>query len=115
VPTRALPANTGFLPKAYDEYQSLKARDPVAFDAVHGSLISLGKNGAPRNTRLFRSDEPDFPHGLAYWFSAGGHTIVFEPKSRVILPSETGLRTVRSVLIGGKESLYTVWLIIPNP
>lgn len=115
MPNKALPANIGFLPKAYDEYQSLKARDPVAFDAIHGTLISLGQNGPPKSTRLFHSDEPDFPHGLAYWFSAGGHTVVFEPKSRVILQSKAGPQTVRSVLIGGKESLYTVWLIIPNP
>ena len=115
MPSKALPANVGFLPEACHEYQSLKARDPVAFDAIHRSLISLGEDGPPKDARLFHSDEPGFPHGLAYWFPAGGHAVVFEPQSRMILQSETGPQTVRSVLIGGRESLYTVWFIIRSP
>lgn len=115
MPSKALPSNIGFLPKAYDEYQSLKARDPVAFDAIHRSLISLGEDKPPDDTRLFLSDEPHFPKGLAYWFEAGGHVIVFEPSARVTLQAESGAQIVRSIRVGGKESLYTIWFIIPKP
>lgn len=114
MPSKPLPANIGFLPKAYEEYLGLKARDPEAFAAVHQALISLGEDKPPHDTRLFLSDEPHFPKGLAYWFQAGGHAVVFEPSSRNILRSKSGAQVVRSIRIGGTESLYTVWFIIPK-
>ena len=112
---KALPANIGFLPGAYREYRSLKLRDSAAFEAVHSALISLGEDGPPKDAGPFHGDEPGFPRGLVYWFTSGGHAVVFEPKSRMILRSKSGSQTVRSVLIGGKESLYTIWLIMPKP
>ncbi|MBI5210967.1 MAG: hypothetical protein HY927_13440 [Elusimicrobia bacterium] len=113
--SKGLPSNVGFLPGAYDDYQELAAQDPIAFDAVRHALKSLGKDGPPKDVRLLRSDEPGFPNGLAYWFTAGDHVVVFEPRSRLVLESPGGPQTVRSALVGGKESLYTVWFIVPKP
>lgn len=111
---KSLPSNIGFLPEAYREYQKLKTRDTAAFGLVHESLVLLGEAGPPKHAKPFLSDEPGFPRGLAYWFQAGDYFVVFEPLSRMVLKSAAGSQTVRSVLIGGRESLYTVWFIISN-
>lgn len=111
---KSLPENIGFLPEAYREYQKLETRDAAAFGIVHESLALLGKAGPAKDTRPFHSDEPGFPRGLAYWFPAGEYIVVFEPQSRMVLKSSAGSQTVRSVLIGGKDKLYTIWMIISN-
>lgn len=108
-----LPGNIAFLPKAYREYKTFEARDPEFFKDLQEALVSLGENGPPKETRPFVGD--DLPHGLAYWFPLGDHMVVFEPGSRLVLQGEGGARTIRSVLIGGKEPLYTIWIITSLP
>lgn len=77
--------------------------------------MALGESGPPKSAKPFSSDEPGFPRGLTYWFQAGAYAVVFEPKSRMVLKSRSGAQTVRSVLLGKRDGLYTVWLIIANP
>lgn len=112
---QGLPSNIGFLPGAYRDYERLQSSDPGDFEAVRRALTSLGKEGPPRDTRLFLSDEAGFPNGLVYRLTAGRRIVVFEPSSRLLLGPEGGPKTVRSVLAGGGESLYTVWFIILPP